>query len=764
MQTRILLFLSLLSLLFSACSDVQESLENEYDIIPLPAMLEPQAGQFVLDGSTTVHAEGKESEVIRVVDQFVEELREKSGLAFASIKEKAGQQLVFQLRTDIEQEEGYRLDINQEQVVVRAATAQGLFYATQTLKQLLTESANGVWYLPAVKIEDKPRFSYRGMHLDVARHFHSVETVKAMIDQLAFHKMNTFHWHLTEDQGWRIEIKAFPKLTEVGAYRDGTLIGHYNDQPHQFDGEHYGGFYTQEQIREVVQYAQDRFIEVIPEIELPGHAQAALAAYPELGCGDGPYEVWQLWGVSDNVFCPTETTFNFLEKVFDEVIALFPSQYIHIGGDECPKTKWKESAFCQDLMRQEGLQDEYELQSYFIRRVETYLNSKGRQIIGWDEILEGGLAPNATIMSWRGIEGGIEAAKAGHNVIMTPTSHCYLDYYQSDHPDEPLAIGGLLPLEKVYSYEPVPEELSSAEAQYVLGSQVNLWTEYIPSREKLEYMLFPRLCASAEVGWSTEKRDFEYFVDRLIPHLKRLEEMGVQPANHLYDIRAEKISGGGQIDISLSALAKDAAIHYTLDGSTPSTESPVCSESIGLAGSATVRAQAFLEGEPRGRAWQQQVNWHLAAGHSLELEHDPHLKYSSGGPAAVINGINGSDERYGDDEWLGFDGKDCIATIDLGEATAVKQAQFRFFKGEGQWIYLPRKISVMASSDGEDFVEIGTLEDVSGDSKVVSPVVKLVPTTAQYLKVEIQNYGIIPEGAQGGGNPAWLFVDEITIQ
>lgn len=753
----------LVAVLLHACSD-PVLLENEYHLIPQPLSLSAQEGQFVLDASTTIHIDTDDEKAQAVVDAFAAEMRQKSNLPLELVGQEQKNQIYFVLNPDVETAEAYILTIDADRVSLQAATPKGLFYATQTLRQLLLAGPSGNWYLPAVEIKDKPRFSYRGMHLDVARHFHPVETIKAMIDQLAYHKINTFHWHLTEDQGWRIEIKAFPKLTEVGGYRNSTLIGHYNDQPHQFDGERYGGFYTQDEIREVVQYASERFIEVIPEIELPGHAQAALAAYPELACEPGPYEVWQKWGVSENVFCPTETTFEFLEKVFDEVVELFPSKYIHIGGDECPKAKWKESTFCQQLMRKEGLKDEYELQSYFIRRVEKYINNKGKQIIGWDEILEGGLAPNATIMSWRGVEGGIEAAKAGHDVIMTPTSHCYLDYYQSDHPDEPLAIGGLLPLEKVYSYEPIPAELTELEAKHVLGTQVNVWTEYIPNREKLEYMVFPRLCASAEVGWSVKERDFGDFVQRLIPHMERLAVMGVRPANHLYDIDADVEGSNGQLIIALQALAKDASIYYSLDGTAPTTKSILYHGPFSLDNSATIRAQCFREGKAVGRSWQQQVNWHLAVGRDIKLDFAPHSKYSSGGPGAIINGVEGSSERYGDDEWLGFDGKDCFATIDLGAATIVSEAHFRFFKGEGQWIYLPRSIKILASNDGSSFRSIGEMEMVEGDDKTVATTLQLQPISARYLKIEIQNFGTIPKGAQGGGNPAWLFVDEITIR
>ena len=370
------------------------------------------------------------------------------------------------------------------------------------------------------------------MHLDVARHFMPVEFIKRYIDLMAMHKMNRFHWHLTEDQGWRIEIKQYPRLTEVGAWRDSTLVGHYGSGV--YDGERHGGFYTQEEVREVVAYAQERFITVIPEIEMPGHSSAALAAYPELGCEpEKKYHVQSTWGVFEDIYCPSETTFTFLENVLTEVMALFPSEYIHIGGDEAPKDAWRKSELAQQVIQREGLADEHELQSYFIRRIEKFLNKHGRQIIGWDEILEGGLAPNATVMSWRGIQGGIEAARQQHNVIMTPGSHCYLDHYQANPDTEPLAIGGFTTLEKTYSYEPTPAELSEEEARYILGAQGNIWTEYMHSGEKVEYMAYPRATALAEVVWSPkEKRNWTDFWRRLQTHFKRLDALGVNYADH----------------------------------------------------------------------------------------------------------------------------------------------------------------------------------------------------------------------------------------
>ncbi len=738
---------------------------NAYHVIPQPASLTAGEGSYIPKKRTTIAMDGLDDESKAVIMKFGDELQETIGIHFE--QQGQGNAISFVHDRQVEQPEGYHLEITSDGILLKAGSAQGFFYGTQTLWQLLQNPTTDeeAWQFPAVTIEDHPRFSYRGMHLDVARHFHDVNTVKDYLDQMAAHKMNYFHWHLTEDQGWRIEIKQYPKLTEVGAYRNGTLIGHYNDQPHQFDGERYGGYYTQEEVREIVAYAAERFITVVPEIELPGHAQAAIAAYPELGCTGDSLEVWQLWGVSENVFCPTEATFTFLENVLEEVIDLFPGTYIHIGGDECPKTQWKESAFCQQLMQQENLADEHELQSYFIQRIERFLNERGRRIIGWDEILEGGLAPNATVMSWRGIEGGIAAAQAGHDVIMTPTSHCYFDYYQSEHPDEPLAIGGFLPLEKVYNYEPVPDVLSEEEAQYILGTQANVWTEYIPTREKLDYMVFPRLCALAEVAWTAQgERDFADFSRRLTAHLPRLQRQGINAANHLYELQATIQPKEGPVEVSWQTIAADAAVHYTLDDSQPTTASPQYESSLTITESATIRAQAFAHGKAQGRPYQQHLTYHLAAGQQLALAVPPHEKYSGGGPGSLINGVIGSDERYGDAEWLGFEGQDAVATIAFTVEKECSSVDLRFFKGEGQWIYLPSTIIISVSTDGETYSEVARTTDIATDSKIAALQLSFPSIAARHLKVEAQRHGIIQPGRQGAGHEAWLFIDEIVVQ
>ncbi|HEU4723573.1 MAG TPA: family 20 glycosylhydrolase [Gemmatimonadaceae bacterium] len=481
--------------------------------------------------------------------------------------------------------ESYRFDVTSGGVAITAPQPAGLFYGLQTLRALLeAERARrspapatlAEATLPGMRITDAPRFSYRGLHLDVGRHFSPVAFVKRYIDLMSRYKYNTFHWHLTEDQGWRIEIKKYPRLTEVGGCRKETQLAR-NRNPYVGDSIRYCGWYTQDQIRDVVAYAKTRHVTVIPEIEMPGHAKAALAAYPELGCGPGPYEVWTTWGVDPNIFCPKEETFTFLENVLTEVMALFPSTYIHIGGDEAPKTVWQQSPIAQAVIKREKLKDEHELQSYFIRRMEKFLNAHGRQLIGWDEILEGGLAPKATVMSWRGINGGIAAARQNHDVVMTPTSHTYFDYIQGDRRYEPTWTGSYLPIETVYAFEPtVPDSLTADQAKHIIGTQGQLWTEYMYTTSHVEYMAYPRALALAEVAWSPKSaRDYESFRKRLLPRLLGLDRLGVNYRFPSADngLERNRVVSGDSIVVELRSALPEAEIRYTLDGSQPTPTS-----------------------------------------------------------------------------------------------------------------------------------------------------------------------------------------------
>ena len=519
----------LMGLVASLCGcDIPE----DHSIVPMPRSVIMGIGSFDLNSDAGVYlTDPNDPKTQEVFDIWAAPYRKSGALALSESRDSDSA-----IKVGIDGQgaaESYRLSVTTEGITLNASDHAGLFYGLQTLSQLMppdavTTADVSSFGLPVLEIDDAPRFTYRGVHLDVARHFFPPEFIKHYIDLLALYKINRFHWHLTEDQGWRIEIDQYPKLTEVAAFREQTHMGHGLDE-FQGDGVRYGGFYTKEEIREIVAYAHARNIMIIPEIEMPGHATAALAAYPKLGCTEGPFEVAMTWGIFEDIYCPYEETFEFLENVLLEVIELFPGDYIHIGGDEAPKARWEESEYVQDLMVREGFNDVEQVQGYFIRRIDKFLNEHGKRLIGWDEIIEGGLPPNATVMSWRGTIGGIEASRRGHDVVMTPYSHLYLDYYQSaDQENEPFAIGGFLPLDTVYSYEPVPSQLRERDKNRIIGAQANVWTEYMKTGEHVEYMLLPRMLALAEVVWSpAEAKDFTSFLKRIEWHLDRFDALGV---------------------------------------------------------------------------------------------------------------------------------------------------------------------------------------------------------------------------------------------
>jgi len=528
---RLLLAAAFATLVGLGCTSAPTN-SPDVPIIPNPLLVEGGSGSYTFTTRTSFLVASEMLE--EVTERFASELRAATGLTL----------LVSSQSGDIEVSingalaaESYTLQIEPSSIIIEGGDLSGVFYAFQSLRQLLPAeiessgvAVDATWSVPALRIEDSPRFPYRGLHLDVGRHFFDVDFVKKYIDTMSRYKYNKFHWHLTEDQGWRVEIKKYPLLTEVGAWRKETILDK-NFDPYIGDGIPHGGFYTQDEIRDVVQYAADRFITVIPEIEMPGHSSAVIAAYPQFGCSGEILEVPTTWGIKDEILCPSEETFTFLTDVLTEVLDLFPSEYIHIGADEVPKTRWENSALAQDIIQREGLDGEHGLQSWFIRRIESFLNENGRRLIGWDEILEGGLAPNATVMSWRGMIGGIEAAQQGHDVIMTPTNYAYFDFYQADPETEPLAMnwaGFTIPLDTVYAFEPIPAELSTSEAVHILGAQANVWTEYISTPEYVEYMVYPRALALSEVVWTVpERRNLDSFYKRMVGNLPHLESMGV---------------------------------------------------------------------------------------------------------------------------------------------------------------------------------------------------------------------------------------------
>ena len=592
-------------LLVASCARPQEAREPQ--IIPQPAFIQTADGVFTIDRNTPIYIDEGDSALLRTVGFLNDKLSKAAGWTLNVIADDplrhGNEKGLFWLDAGLPKE-AYNLYINPERVVVEFGSGAGAFYALQTLLQLLPDAIfadsvqHGVrWTLPCCDIEDAPRFPYRGMHLDCCLHFFDIPFLERYIDLMALHKVNRFHWHLTEDQGWRIEIKKYPLLTEKGQWRKETVVGSLASGV--YDGKPYGGYYTQEEIKALIKYAADRYVTIIPEIEIPGHSLAAISCYPELSCGlEDHYETATRWGIFKQVYCTKEETFKFLEDVFDEVIDLFPSELIHIGGDECPKASWKQCPHCQAMIKKLGLKDEYELQSWFIQRMEKYINSKGRQIIGWDEILEGGLAPNAKVMSWLGEEGGIKAAQQHHEVVMAPYPKYYLDYWQADPDSEPLAMGGPTLLRTMYEYNPIPEVLTPEEARYIIGVEGCVWTEYMPTPARVEYMAWPRMCAIAEAGWTKAGKDWDGFTRRLETHLGRLDRLDVGYCRAFWNpfIEFHKDTEYSKV-VTMSVDAPGAEIRYTLDGSTPTVASPVYEGPFAINRQQRVTAAAFRNGK-----------------------------------------------------------------------------------------------------------------------------------------------------------------------
>ena len=675
--------------------------------------------------------------------------------------------------------EGYELNVDGEGIEVRASQFPGFLYALQSFEQLLPAAVYGTepapdaaWEVPCVKIADAPRFAYRGMHLDVARHFFSVDEVKRYIDVMAIHKLNTLHWHLTDDQGWRIEIKRYPELTAVGSIRKATVV---RKEWGTYDGTPYGGFYTQDEIRDVVKYAADRGVTVIPEIDLPGHMLAALTAYPELGCTGGPYEVWGRWGVADDVLCPgREKTFEFLEGVLTEVMELFPSEYIHIGGDECPKVRWEKCPRCQAKIRQLGLKDdgehtaEHYLQSYVTDRIGKFLAQHGRRIIGWDEILEGRAPSDAVVMSWRGSEGGIAAAKLGHDVIMTPNSHFYFDYYQSlDTDAEPFGIGGYIPMEQVYSYDPAFPELTPEQQKHILGVQANLWTEYVLSDEHLEYMLLPRLAALSEVQWCLpETKDWNRFIGSFRMD-KIYSQLGYEFAKHIFGVTASYAVDPEKGGVVMTLTTQGGApIRYTLDGSDPTASSPLYKAPVTIGESCTFKAAALREGM-QTPVYTRKFDFNKATGRRIALNAAPTLKYTYGGASLLVDGYRGG-SVYSNGAWIGFLNEPLDVTIDMQGAKPYSAVTVESLVEKGEWVFPPSSVGVYLSDDGREFTEAALMsvpQETAGSPDGVKPFKVLFPeTSARYLRVVARTVDPIPAWHGAAGQKAHMFVDEIIVE
>ena len=763
-----------LALVCASCGTEQEA---NYQVIPLPQEVSlTQGNPFKLNGNVLIAYPENNALLQRNAEFLSEYIRQSTGYAPKTKAIAAGEQvknaITLGLDPDIANKEGYVLTTTPEGISINGQTENGVFYGIQTLRKSIPAEAKGATILiPAGEIKDEPRFSYRGMHLDVGRHFFPIEFIKKYIDLLALHNMNTFHWHLTEDQGWRIEIKKYPKLTEIGSQRSRTVIGR-NTQ--EYDNTPYGGFYTQEEAKEIVKYAQERYITVIPEVDLPGHMLAALAAYPEMGCTGGPYEVCPRWGVFEDVLCiGNDKTMQFLEDVMSEIIEIFPSEYVHIGGDEAPRDRWKECPKCQARIKAEGLKAdknhtaEDRLQSYCMTRIEKFLNSKGRRIIGWDEILEGDVAPNATVMSWRGASGGIKAAQMGHDVIMTPNTYCYFDYYQTaDTKDEPLGIGGYVPIEKVYSLDPT-FDLNEEQKKHIIGAQANLWTEYIATTEHVEYMVLPRMAALAEVQWTQpEKKDFKDFTTRLASLMKFYQRDGFNYAKHVFDLKADFTPDVAKkaVVVTLSTI-DDAPIYYTLDGTEPTTASLKYIEPVVITETADFQA-VVIRPEGKSKVVNKKISFNKATYCPIELTFQPSEKYKFGGAITLVDGMKGNDS-YATGAWLGFVGGDVEAIIDLGQETEIKRVATNAIVDMSAWIMGSTGLVVSVSDDNKEFREVA-VKDIPAETNIDKKGVEnyeitFDPVKARYVKVVIKRSSALPKGHAGEGQAAYMFIDEIEV-
>ena len=771
--------LTLVSILlgFTSCAE-KVKINNELALIPAPQKITVGTDYFKLTRRAAIELNTSNPGLVSIARYFSDKIAPATG--FEIPVEKHGN-IEFKLIDDEALgAEGYHLLVKHGDILLTAHQPAGIFYGVQTLLQLLPSQVKGdkelkemKWMIPCVDITDTPQFPWRGMMLDVSRHFFTKDEVKKFIDELAEYKMNVFHWHLTDDQGWRIDIKSLPRLTEVGAWR-APRVGQWWQRERQQPGEEatYGGFYTQEDIKEVLAYAAERYVRVIPEIDVPGHSLATLVAYPELACMKAPDAVNvgnKFYGEDENTLCVgKEETFVFMDKVLTEVAALFPDEYVHIGGDECYKGFWHKCPRCQARMKAENLKNEDELQSYFIHRMEAILKEKGKKLIGWDEILEGGLAPNATVMSWRGVEGGIEAAKQGHDAIMTPSSYLYFDYYQStDTENEPLAIGGYNPLEKVYGYEPVPAELTDNEKKHIIGVQANLWAEYLPTFAQRQYMTMPRIAALAEIQWTEPaKKDYRNFLDRLVRLTSLYDRLGYNYGKQIFDISATFTpdTENGQIIVALSTLG-GGDIHYTLDGSEPTAASSKYEAPLNIKENSDVKAVVIRPDGNNSRVFSEKITYGKATAKPIKLKEEPSKGYAFNGAAVLVDGLSGND-NYKTGRWLGFQGKDLDATIDLKEPMEISKVSFNTNVVKGDWIMGASGVTVLVSEDGATFKEVAnkSIASLKADDKdgLYPQEITFAPVKARYVEVIIKS-DKLPAWHGGAGNPAFLFVDEINI-
>lgn len=764
----------LFSTCFYACSE-KRTLNSDYEIIPKPLDVncKGDASFLLKDGVAVIYPENnrKMQDNAEFLVDYVERQTGVKLTSHAGMPVDGAICLTLDLSDD--NAEAYKLIVNDKRVCISGASEAGVFYGIQTLRKSLPVAQDINVNLSAVEIYDKPRFAYRGAMLDVARHFYTVDEVKTFIDMLALHNINRFHWHLTDDQGWRIEIKKYPKLMSVASERKETVVGRWYSGI--YDGKPYGGYYTQDELRDVIDYAAKRHITIIPEVDLPGHMQAALTAYPELGCTGGPYEVRTIWGVSQDVLCVgNDFTLQFVKDVLSEVADIFPSEYIHIGGDECPKVRWEKCPKCQERIKSLGLKSdakhtkEQRLQSYMIQEAAKYLKEKGKRIIGWTEILEGGLVPDATLMSWIGESGGIEAAHQHHDVIMTPNTYLYFDYYQSKKvEDEPLAIGGYLPIEKTYNYEPMPKELTKEEQQYIKGVQANLWTEYIPVFSQVQYMVLPRLGAAAEVQWTDpSKKDNKDFLRR-VPHLVAVYDCyGWNCATHVYDVNVDMKADtvNHVLNVQLSTMADDP-IYYTLDGQDPTEKSLKYTKPFTIDQSVVLKTMA-VHPDRTSKISVDTIRFNKATLKPVVLLQPNESRFSPDGPVVLVDGRNGN-HSFDTGAWLAVAGNDLEAVINMQAETILSSASVHVYVRKDAWLFDARGFSVSVSSDNKNYKEVASQEykqmQESDSDGIIEHELSFDPCKATYVKIKVISEKSMPDWHWDAGKAPFLLVDEIIL-
>lgn len=746
--------------------------QQSVSIIPQPVNMQLNAGSFTINAKTSININGNNA--LNSAAIFLKStLNTLSGYDLPLKVTKANTIDFVIGKLDNSNEEGYQLLVTPTKITIRANTKAGIVYGIQTLLQTLPPiRTNAILSIPCLTINDYPRFKWRGMHLDVSRHFFGPEVIKHYIDLMASYKMNVFHWHLVDDTGWRIEIKKYPNLTETGAWRVDQTDKVWGSRPQAKSNEMatYGGFYTQKQIREIIQYASEKNVTIVPEIEMPGHVASAIAAYPNLSCNQKP-QLPMTGGdynnISSNYCAGNEAVYKFIEDVLTEVIDLFPSKYIHIGGDEVDKTAWKTCVKCQGRIKSMRLKDENELQSYFVKRIEQFIVKKKRKLIGWDEILEGGLAPEATVMSWRGESGGIEAAKMKHDVVMTPGSPCYFDHYQAGPEGEPLAFGGFNNLKKVYDYEPIPKELNSSEAKFVMGAQGNVWTEFITTASQLEYMVLPRMPALAEVLWTPkENKNWDGFSNRLQAQFKGYGQKGFNYCPGNFSVNIKPLTKSGKLFVELTNEIINGLIYYTTDGTEPTLQSKIYKQPIEIQNSTWLKASTVVNEKIMGvQAAKQYFVIHKAIGNAVTYTFPESKYYPADGPNALTDGIRGTDaiNKY----WHGFSGNDMISTIDLGEIKEIKSIALGCLQHYKDWIFLPKSVKFETSKDGVVYKEVKTefnpMDINSANVHFDFRVAVELPNMVRFIRVTAQN-NLCPPGHSGAGKPGWIFADEIIVE